>query len=721
MTLLLRKLSVAAAALIFLSLTLLSMPVASYSQGSAQSTPTPGSSPVQIVRINTDAHPQIEIVVGALDPTGKPLLGLTANDFSVYEDDKPIAIQTATGITDSNIPLLSVLVIDTSLSMAGVPLADAKAAANQFVDQVRDIDQLALITFNSTVTVLQPPTQDKALIKTKINALTAHDETALYDAIAQAVKTAQGVTVQRRAIVLLTDGAEYGGLSKTGRDEAFQLANKAGIPVFTIGLGYGMDEAYLKAVADNTGGQFYRSPKAEDLYAIYGTIGKLLRSLYVLTIQTKLPADGTTHKIKVVLNSNAAAFSERSARYPAPIPVITLSGLDPNVPITQPILITPYITADNALTSFDYQVDGKSVLHGDGAATALTIDPMTLTPGKHTLTLSATDNKGHVGSGTLDFQVASLPPVFKISGLSAGETLNADRVVTVTVVQSQTPLVSVAYAINGVSLSADQQPPYSATIHILSLEPGSHQLTATVQNHDAIGKQTINFSVAPGPRATVTAVAAASSTAVAAVTTTAEALAQNTEVAAASNTAVVVQAAASNTAVAAVTTTAEAIAQNTVVAAATNTAAVAQTLAALPSLTPLPTETETASATALPTATTVPSDTATPLPTAADTAVPPTATPTFTDTVTPSNTFTPTATATLTPSSTSTPTATTTPTITPTWTPTPTPTPIPVVNRVINLVSTPIGLLCAGVVIVLLLIALLILDGRRNPTRARRP
>src|SRR5260221_3392010 len=472
----LRKTGVKAIVWVLVSLMLLAVPAASYSQGSQD------NGPVQIVRINTEGHPQIEIVVGALDPTGKPLIGLSANDFTVYEDDKQIPLKSAVGITDANIPLVSVLVMDTSRSMAGVPLENAKAAAIQFVDQVRDVDQLALVTFNSVVTEVQAPTQDKALIKAKINGLTAHDQAALYDGIGQAVKTAQGASVKRRAIVLLTDGAEFGGLSKTGREAAYQLADKAGIPIFAIGLGYGMDEAYLKAVAQNTGGQFYRSPKPEDLSAVYASIGKLLRSLYVLTIQTALPADGTTHKIKVVLNSNATAFAERTARYPAPIPVITFSGLDPSTPIAKPTVVTAHITADNTLVGFEYKVDGVSALSGDGGATPLTLDPVKLTPGKHTLTLSATDDKGHVGTGSLDFQVAALPPVFKIVGITEGDTLDADRDVTLTVIQSQTPSGNAVYDIDGTGIGTTQAP-YVTTIHILTLEPGPHQLTAVLQNH----------------------------------------------------------------------------------------------------------------------------------------------------------------------------------------------------------------------------------------------
>src|ERR1700690_396006 len=110
-----RKSAITVFIVILVSAALLAGRATTFGQGNQDN----GNGPVEIVRINTEAHPQIEVVVSALDRRGKPLVGLTANDFTVYEDDKPMPLQSATGITDANIPLVSVLVIDTSTSMAG--------------------------------------------------------------------------------------------------------------------------------------------------------------------------------------------------------------------------------------------------------------------------------------------------------------------------------------------------------------------------------------------------------------------------------------------------------------------------------------------------------------------------------------------------------------------------------------------------------------------------
>src|SRR5262249_55956938 len=106
---------------------------------------------IQILGINTKNHPRIEITVRVVDSVGRPINGLIQGDFTVLEDGNEVPVTSIQSITDENVPLSIVLVIDTSRSMFGPPLAQAQAAANTFVDQMRDVDELALIAFDSRV------------------------------------------------------------------------------------------------------------------------------------------------------------------------------------------------------------------------------------------------------------------------------------------------------------------------------------------------------------------------------------------------------------------------------------------------------------------------------------------------------------------------------------------------------------------------------------------
>src|SRR5258708_10389736 len=155
--------------------------------------------------------------------------------------------------------------------------------------------------------------------------------------------------------------------------------------------------------------------------------------LYVINFETMLTADGTTHVIRVDLKAGTEPGSAAaSARYPAPIPVITFPGFNSTTPLDKLTTVTPHVEADNPLTSYIYKMDGTTVASGTGGPRSLTLIPITLTPGKHNLSLSATDNQGNTGTGAVDFQIAALPPQFTITGLKDNETLSADRNVGLT-------------------------------------------------------------------------------------------------------------------------------------------------------------------------------------------------------------------------------------------------------------------------------------------------
>src|SRR5258706_4712263 len=143
-----------------------------YTYSRAQETP-PASGRLQVLGINARTHQRVEITVSIVDPAGRPIQGLNTSNFTVEEDGKQVGIQGTSSITDENIPLGIVLVIDTSRSMFGPPLEKAKEAAKVFVDQVRDIDELALVSFASKVKEIQPMTKDRSLIKEKIDGLHA--------------------------------------------------------------------------------------------------------------------------------------------------------------------------------------------------------------------------------------------------------------------------------------------------------------------------------------------------------------------------------------------------------------------------------------------------------------------------------------------------------------------------------------------------------------------
>ena len=95
--------------------------------------------------------------------------------------------------------------------------------------------------------------------------------------------------------ILLTDGDP--SHSKTATDDEVRLAAYTGIRIFTIGLGTGIDEDYLRSISYLTGGRYYHAPDADDLKSIYSNISKVVQTI---TGGTVYASDGVTVHVENV-------------------------------------------------------------------------------------------------------------------------------------------------------------------------------------------------------------------------------------------------------------------------------------------------------------------------------------------------------------------------------------------------------------------------------------
>lgn len=169
-------------------------------------------------------------------------------------------------------------------------LAVVKAAADEFISR-REGDRMGLIFFSDRAYLQAPLTFDRQVVRDLLKeaqvGLTGQ-QTAIGDAIAVALKRLRARdndTPDSRVLVLLTDGTQNAGVMQPL--QAAQLAKKLGIKIYTIGVGsqgrdvFGrqrsdLDEGTLTAIAEATGGQYFRATDAQTLDNIYREINQLV-------------------------------------------------------------------------------------------------------------------------------------------------------------------------------------------------------------------------------------------------------------------------------------------------------------------------------------------------------------------------------------------------------------------------------------------------------------
>jgi Ca-activated chloride channel family protein len=167
-------------------------------------------------------------------------------------------------------------------------LTAVKAVAGDFIER-RTGDRVGLILFGQQAYLQTPLTFDRETVRTLLFEAAvglAGRETAIGDAIGLAIKRLDETRAGERVLVLLTDGANTAG--SIAPMKAAELAEQAGLRIHTIGVGadprsaFGLtlgrnplDEGTLQAIADLTGGRYFRAHDVNELQAIYGMLDEL--------------------------------------------------------------------------------------------------------------------------------------------------------------------------------------------------------------------------------------------------------------------------------------------------------------------------------------------------------------------------------------------------------------------------------------------------------------
>ncbi len=365
---------------------------------------------IEIVSVADGEFPNARAAVNIEDTSSSASPQLAGGNFTATIDGQPVAVVAAELATSQSTPLDLLLVIDTSGSMEGAPIASAKEAAKTLIAGLGESDRVAIVGFGDVVTIVQDFTSDRAAASAAIDGLIAQGNTALYQATAvAAIKIATSAST-RRAVILLSDGADFGGKSIATREEALNAATVAGVPIFTVAQGYDLDRAYLQQLAATTRGRYLEAPNPEDLNALYVSLGRLLRSQYIVTFDVAAVARAAEVKVAITVTDGGRSATAERAYSPGAnfAPGVSLSGVTAGETLTDTREVLVSISGGAAITAAQWFVDGEQVAETTETPFLFAYDPKEYGSGEHTLRAVV-----QAGGASLENSVSfssSLPP-----------------------------------------------------------------------------------------------------------------------------------------------------------------------------------------------------------------------------------------------------------------------------------------------------------------------
>ena len=259
---------------------------------------------------------RVVVPVTVLNASGALVNGLSRERFRLFDDGVE---QTVLSFGQEDSPVSIGIVFDASRSMES-KLARARDAVRSLLMDSLPHDEFHLVEFNDSPRLLCELTSNTADLQRALGGVKAQGWTALFDGIMMGAQKMRRAGNSRRALVILSDGAD--NFSRYQESEVKAYLREAGVVVFAITLTGSAPPTHqthhLRALARETGGWAYSIGNLEKMTEAVRAIGVAIRTQYMLTYApTNGKSDGKLHRIAVQLAPKDPGFaaSWRSSYY----------------------------------------------------------------------------------------------------------------------------------------------------------------------------------------------------------------------------------------------------------------------------------------------------------------------------------------------------------------------------------------------------------------------
>lgn len=269
----------------------------------AQSAPQPYLPESNPISVSTNL---VDLPITVTDRKGNFVDGLAKENFRIFENGRQ---ETISMFGRQDLPVAVGLVVDHSASM-GPKLAEVSAAAEAFARSSNPQDHLFVVNFNELVTLTLPAalpfTSDERELRSALAGTGANGQTALYDAVIDALRHLSLSSLNRHALILVTDGGD--NASRHTQAQMLDAARMSSAQIYCIAIYNGEEDPdasprVLRKLAKATGGEAYFPSSPSEVTDLTRKIAVNLRKQYTLGFAPEARTEGW-RTIRVVASGN---------------------------------------------------------------------------------------------------------------------------------------------------------------------------------------------------------------------------------------------------------------------------------------------------------------------------------------------------------------------------------------------------------------------------------
>jgi Ca-activated chloride channel family protein len=301
----------------------------------------------------------INITATVTDTAGRFVPGFRKEDFVVYEDNQLVEL---TYFSAERVPVSLGIALDTSGSMAGTKIQEARTALDRFLYDLLDKDdEVLLYRFSDAPVLLQEWTTARQPIARALERIAPNGGTALYDAVSEAIPAVQQGQFRKKALLVISDGNDTS--SRVAMPDLKRQIRESDVLVYAVGIDGVAEEPFsrptpqrprppvfpvpfppgggrgryppfslgpqgggvrnlsgservnveaLRSITDDSGGrtEVIRDPR--DLNAATANIADELRRQYAMAYQALAKKDGRWHSIRVEIRNGRYVVRART-------------------------------------------------------------------------------------------------------------------------------------------------------------------------------------------------------------------------------------------------------------------------------------------------------------------------------------------------------------------------------------------------------------------------
>lgn len=259
----------------------------------------------EYVQVVDQPYRRVGLTVTVTDRQGRPVRGLTRDDFRVFEDGREVRLEDF-GLEGGRMdrPLSVAILLDFSGSM-GRQVRKVREAARALLSGLRPRDEIMVAKFNDQITILQRFTGDPADgERTLRNLGRAYGGTALFRAVSEILRDLRN-RAGRKIILVVSDGQDNDVASDQHVLQSLFLQDLLRLAFRTQTVVYGIRPGMssfpwlpFEGFVEETGGQLLYS--GGDLERLFARLGEEFLSQYYLAydIDPKLK-EGKRRRIRV--------------------------------------------------------------------------------------------------------------------------------------------------------------------------------------------------------------------------------------------------------------------------------------------------------------------------------------------------------------------------------------------------------------------------------------